>query len=357
MTGIVGQRAAISTLQSALIHERTHHAWVFRGPRGVGKYTTAMAFARHLLLNDLHVQDFGDAVTDSEFKHPDLHVIRKEDAAWSNSPSLARKKQTNIPVDLLRERMIGGRTADDRDHDSPVFKTSTSGGNKVFIIDEAELLDDIAQNALLKTLEEPPPGTFIVLVTSREDRLLPTVQSRCQAVNFTLLNSRDMGCWANTVGSEFSTAELDWSILYSGGSPGDVCESIESGLPKLAEKLDDFIHAAGTGSSHCGPVRHMVEFVENFVQQQLDNNSLCSKEAANRRGFSVVLRLFGGEVQRLLGDNRTSSSVGIRAAAVLADIESQVKTNISVKVLLESLAVRWVHLCSGNAILMPVWDE
>ena len=357
MTCIVGQRAAISTLQTALSHGRTQHAWVFRGPRGVGKFTTAIEFARHLLLDDLRGREFGLAVADCEFQHPDLHVIMKEDAAWSNNPSLASKKQTNIPVDLLRERMIGGRTADERDHDAPVFKTSVSGGNKVFILDEAELLDEIAQNALLKILEEPPLGTFVVLVTSREDRLLPTVQSRCQAVGFSLLDSQDMECWAKTVDPEVSVADLSWSIRYSGGSPGDVCESIESELPRLAEKLGDFIHAAGSGDSHCGPVRHMVEFVENFVQQQLDKNSLCSKEAANRRGFSIILKLFGSEVQSLLGDDRDSSSIGIRAAAVLADIESQVRTNISIKVLLESLAVRWVHLCGGTAILMPAWGE
>ena len=59
------------------------------------------------------------------------------------------------------------------------------------------------------------------------------------------------------------------------------------------------------------------------------------------------------EVRRLLGDNKEDSFIAIRAAAILTDIESQVRTNISIKVLLESLAVRWVHLCSGDATLMP----
>ena len=97
----------------------------------------------------------------------------------------------------------------------------------------------------------------------------------------------------------------------------------------------------------------MIEYAEFFVKLQLDKNSLCSKEAANRQAFSVILQLLGMEVRRLLGDNKENSLVAIRAAAILADIESQVRTNISIKVLLESLAVRWVHLCGGDATLMP----
>ena len=98
----------------------------------------------------------------------------------------------------------------------------------------------------------------------------------------------------------------------------------------------------------------MIEFVESFVKQQLDSNSLCSKEAANRRAFSVILQLLGMEVRRLLGSGKEGSMLAIRAAAILADVESQVRTNISVKVLLESLAARWVYLCSGDSALMPV---
>ena len=86
----------------------------------------------------------------------------------------------------------------------------------------------------------------------------------------------------------------------------------------------------------------------------MKKNALCSKEAANRRAFSVVLQLLGMEIRELLSDDRDRSSLAIRAAAILTDVEGQVRTNISIKVLLESLAVRWVHLCRGDATLMPV---
>ena len=351
MTEIVGQQSAIKTVEDALNHGRSHHAWIFQGPAGVGKYTTATEFARYLISDTKPRDTFG--VANNAFIHNDLHVIRKEDAAWSKNASLAKRKQTNIPVDLLRERMIGGRTSDDRGHDAIAFKTSVCGGSKVFIIDEAELLDETAQNALLKTLEEPPVGTFIILVTSRDDLLLPTIKSRCQPVNFSLLSHEEMNQWLSRNTFGVSSNDLQWSVGFSSGSPGDASIAIESNLPDLARSLRGFIRGVGGSKTFPSAATLMIEYAESFVKLRIDKNSLCSKEAANRQAFSVILQLLGMEVRRLLGDNKEDSFVAIRAAAILTDIESQVRTNISIKVLLESLAVRWVHLCSGDATLMP----
>ena len=351
MTVIIGQESAKKTIGNALGHGRTHHAWIFQGPSGVGKCTAAVEFARCLIAGET----FGTSA--DAFQHYDLHIIRKEDAAWSKNASLAKRKQTNIPVDLLRERMIGGRTGDDRTHDAIAFKTSVAGGNKVFIIDEAELLDETAQNALLKTLEEPPAGTFVILVTSRDDLLLPTIKSRCQSVNFSLLNLNEMNQWLENKNFDVLKTDLDWSVDFSSGSPGDVCLSIETNLPDLANLIRDFIH--GVGSSMVFPAATVAinDYVESFVKIQLEKNSLCSKEAANRLAFSVVLQLLGMEIRALLGDDKARSSLAIRAAAVLADIEGQVRTNISIKVLVESLSMRWSHLCRGDATLMPASFE
>ncbi len=353
MTIIVGQQTATATLQKAISSGRTHHAWIFRGPSGVGKYTLATEFARCLIDSNLTAGDLG-SVEGGTFSHPDLHIVRKEDAAWSNNPQLARRKQTNIPVDLLRERMIGGRTSDDKNHDAPAFKTSTSGGNKVFIIDEAELLDEIAQNSLLKTLEEPPIGTIIVLVTSRDDLLLPTIRSRSALANFSPLSNDDMYKWIRIASFDVAKNDIDWSVCFSGGSPGLVCLSLESNLPQLARDLDSFISGIGSGNSYQEASGMMIYFVDFFVKQMLNKNSLCSKEAANRQAFSVILQLLGMRVRELVNGNRNSLLLGIRGAAILSDVENQIRTNISVKVLLESLAARWVHLCRGDAMLMPL---
>lgn len=351
MTQIVGQKSAINFVTNALNCGRSHHAWIFQGPVGVGKCTAATEFARYLISGTKPGDCFG--VADNVFSHNDLHVIRKEDVVWSKNSSLARRKQTNIPVDLLRERMIGGRTSDDRCHDAAAFKTSVCGGSKVFIIDEAELLDETAQNALLKTLEEPPVGTFVILVTSRDDLLLPTIKSRCQPVNFSLLSHEEMGLWISRNTFGVSSNDLQWAVDFSSGSPGDVSMAIESNLPDLARSLRTFISGVGGSKILPSAAALMIEYAESFVKLRVDKNSLCSKESANRQAFSVILQLLGMEVRRLLGDTKEDSSVAIAAAAILADIEGQVRTNISIRVLLESLAVRWVHLCRGDATLMP----
>ena len=188
MHRILGQERAIDTLLTALGSGRVHHGWIFSGPLGVGKFTTAVEFARLLLDPHAAPNLAGEIEADPEGEtsrlidagtHPDLHVIRKELALFSDNPQLRARKLSNIPIDVLRERMIGGKTSDDRPHVAVAYRKPAQGHGKVFIIDEAELIDVYGQNALLKTLEEPPPATYIFLITSRPERLLPTIRSRC----------------------------------------------------------------------------------------------------------------------------------------------------------------------------------
>ena len=200
--GIIhGHQRPLTTLRSALEGDRMHHAWIFSGPEGVGKCTVAEELARILLDPTLDGSHLGEPepVLNTEVgillaagTHPDLHVIRKEDAAWSDNRQLRERKQLNIPLDLLRERMIGGRTSDGKIKEAPAYRTPSMGNGKVFIIDESELLDRTAQNVLLKTLEEPPAGTYIILVTSKPDQLLPTIRSRCQQLPFGGLGADSM---------------------------------------------------------------------------------------------------------------------------------------------------------------------
>jgi hypothetical protein len=334
---VLGQELAIKTIQKSLDGERNHHAWIFSGPRGVGKYRAAKEFANIIL------RDLGGVGP-----HPDLHIIKKEDVAWSNNPSLQRKKQTNIPLDLLRERIIGGRTSDDKTHDAIAFKTPTCGNKKVFIIDEAELLDGVGQNALLKTLEEPPGGTTIVLVTSRDDLLLPPVHSRCNVVSFSPLSPGAMRTWSEAANLGVTPADLSWAIGFSNGSPGLVCEAIESDLPRLAHSLNSFLLLKN--KDYFSVSQKLLLFADVFVTNKLKQNGSASKEAANRRAGELVLLMFGSSAQKLTRGGFVEE--GASASGVLVDIERQFSTNISIKVLLESLAARWAHSCVGDSAFM-----
>ncbi|HIO20002.1 MAG TPA: AAA family ATPase [Phycisphaerales bacterium] len=338
MKNIYGQTRAIDLLMKANDEERRHHAWIFSGPRGVGKCTIAIQFAEHLLRS-------GDGVGTS---HQDLHIIRKEDVVWSTNPSLQRRKQTNIPLDLLRERIIGGKTSDGKHHDAIAFKTPVLGKEKVFIIDEAELLDEAGQNALLKTLEEPPPGTTIILVTCREDLLLPTVVSRCQILPFSPLQEEEMRAWGGGYSGEATPDELSWAIRFSCGSPGLVCEALEAELPILAESIGGFLSLEKLGS-YTEVGAKLISFIEKNVSRWVKENPNTSKDAANRRAMRLVLMVFGEAAQKLIREGHPD---GICLAGVLIDIETQLSTNISIKVLLESLSARWASVSIGDALFM-----
>ena len=339
MDGIFGQPEAIRLLKRSRDCDRMHHAWVFSGPRGVGKFTTAIAFAESILQ-----RSFSNNST-----NPDLHVIRKEDVAWSQNPLLRNRKQTNIPLDLIRERMIGGRTSDDKMHDAVAYKTPVLGNKKVFIVDEAELLDATGQNALLKTLEEPPAGTTIILVTSRDDLLLPTVKSRCQMVAFSPLDDLSMKKWTDIACGGVDPEELAMAVAFSCGSPGIAVEALAASLPELSRALSTFLDLnSGDGYSHASSL--IISHVENSVEAHLRENPQASKEAANRRAAQRILMLFGQSVRFMVRGDRQDE--GIVAAGILSDIEHQFSTNISIKVLLESLAARWSHLCRGDAVLV-----
>jgi DNA polymerase-3 subunit delta' len=330
---IYGQTRAIDALIRARDEGRRHHAWVFSGPSGVGKCTAAIWFAKQLL-------GIGDSENSS---HPDLHIVRKEDVVWSINPSLQRRKQTNIPLDLLRERIIGGKTSDGKNHDAVAYKTPILGKEKVFIIDEAELLDEAGQNALLKTLEEPPVGTTIILVTCREDLLLPTILSRCQILPFSPLGADEMREWVEKYSGDATPADLSWAMRFSGGSPGLVCEAVESGLPELAKSIGDFLSLEKL-DSYTEATDCLISFIDKSVARWIKENPNTSKDAANRRAARLVLLLFSLSARALIRKNHPD---GVRLAGVLVDIEKQLSTNISMRVLLESLCARWSSVLAG----------
>jgi len=336
---IFGQDRVLQTLDRAAGDQRRHHAWIFSGPVGVGKCTVAKNFG--LLL--LGGESTGRAIPQ------DLHIICKEDIVWSNNPLLQKRKQTNIPLDLLRERIIGGVTSDGKYHDSTAFKTPVKGRHKVFIIDEAELLDETGQNALLKTLEEPPPGTTIILVTNREDLLLPTIRSRCQLLPFAPLDSDSMGQWSNSCEIDASPEDLSWSVSFSAGSPGLVCEALETGLPELARSIFGFLNLED-GGAYVSVHTKLFEFIEQNVSAWIKENPNTSKDAANRRAMTLILRMFSSSVRRCIRGHQQKN--GLELAGILIDVERQLSTNISMKVLLESLAARWAYRCAGDSVLV-----
>lgn len=274
---ILGQDRAIGTLESAVASGRVHHAWIFSGPKGVGKHTAAWAFAAALLDPGTRVEGerLIEAGDDGEGEptearrlldrgaHPDLHLVRKELARYSEDSGVRKRVLSNIPKAVIDEFLL-----------QPMSRAATrrDGGlvSKVFIIDEAELLDRSIRNAptqasLLKTLEEPPTGSVIILVTSNEGRLIPTIRSRCQRVSFGLLDDAAMQRWIEQTDVKGQIAAI-------------VGEEIRADVIDLRREMDDDYakdkraRAAGQRGTMSAPKRKYYETLVDILQRYRDTS-------------------------------------------------------------------------------------
>lgn len=167
---VVGQSSLTTTLKNSIASGRLAHAYLFCGPRGVGKTTCARIFAK--TINCLQPKPNGDACEQCEscraFNEQRSYNIHELDAASNNGVDDIRQliEQVNIPPQI--------------------------GKYKVFIIDEVHMLSTAAFNAFLKTLEEPPAHAIFILATTEKHKLLPTILSRCQIYDFNRMSIQDI---------------------------------------------------------------------------------------------------------------------------------------------------------------------
>jgi len=353
LDGVIGQDAAVSTLTACLESDRVHHAWIFSGPPGVGKFTTAEAFAAYLLDPTTQPDLSGRLAPDPESPvqrlvradaHPDLHVIRKELAAVSAEQKTRDGKQIFIAKAVIDEFLI-----------EPSIRTRVMPGDsraaKVFIIDEAELLNAATQNSLLKTIEEPPAGTVVILVTSSEHRLLPTIRSRCQRVQFGVLSDPDMEAWIKRSGVDLDPARREWLLGFAAGSPGMAKMAVDHDLFKWREVLDPLLRMAAEGPRYpieLGSTMH--QLVEEQAASWVKKNPDASKDAANKAWARRLLGYVGEYARRSLGSGVAggsgSSSGGGSAGWALTAIDAVVQAeeelggNVNMTFVFENLAAK-----------------
>lgn len=205
MLSIMGQSAAIAHLQRVIAAGRMAATWIFSGPPGVGKYRTAIALARTCLcenprharnqqtnglLNPALEPDFDMILACDQCEscraidhdaHPDLHLIYRNLIRCHDRSG--KSKGTTLSIDVIRGEITGDDSEEHR-VEPKLYKRSQRGRGKWFIIDEADLMEPPAQNALLKALEEPPPQSFLVMIATSPAELLATIRSRSQWVSF-----------------------------------------------------------------------------------------------------------------------------------------------------------------------------
>lgn len=342
---ILGQHRAIDTLERTIEAGRLHHAWIFHGPVGVGKFTTALALAA-TLLDPTTTRDLSGRLApdpDSHVQrligagmHPDLHVVRKELAPFSREDAVRGRKQTNIPVEVVREFLIepAARTRIER-HDSLAAK--------VLIVDEAELLSNQAQDTMLKTLEEPPAGTILVLVTSNEERLLPTIRSRSQRIAFTPLSDDALGAWLSRH-RESGGAHIDpepWLLRFAEGSPGRLLRALDLGVPAWHKALDPMLAEIWQGRFPVTLGQAAAKLVDDAAKAQVEGRPEASKEAANRLAAGEMLRYLAQRArERLASGGRTERDAAAAAIESVRAAELDLSRNVSLPFVFERLALQ-----------------
>lgn len=211
---------------AALEGPRMHHGWILAGRQGLGKSAFALDAARLLV-----AQDSSSPQPDGD--HPDIHVLSrppkddKEDRKRAEGKLYERKR--NIAVDQIRamQRRLTTRP--------------TLGHNRVVIIDPADDLEKGASNALLKSLEEPPQGTFFLLVTHRPARLLPTIRSRCRMLRFNPLSDEEVARLLLRDSPESDEATRAAAVAAAKGSPGAALEFVTQDLASVAQIMRQII--------------------------------------------------------------------------------------------------------------------
>ena len=347
---ILGQDAALAELRDALRSGRMPAAWILHGPEGVGKLSTALRFARLLLepnLDDAAIEAFAPPLETESARlidagtHPDLRVIRKELAATSEIPRLRDSKQRAIPIDLLREHMLGGEI-EGRRFEALHARTPYKGVRRVFIIDEAELLNPQGQNALLKTLEEPSPRTVIMLVTTRDERMLPTVRSRCRRVPFRTLEPPAMQTWLDDGGPTLDASDRDWLLQLAEGSPGRLVDAVATGMVSWNATIAPGMARLEQGAWPAGFADTLSELVDEYAKAVVKADKRASKEAANRTGLANLAAVLATRLRIRLEQaaaDRDDGTVEACARAIdrIADAEIRANRNLNLKFVVAGL--------------------
>ena len=293
LSDIFCQDRAISTMQRAYGAGRMAHAYLFVGNDGIGKFTTARQWAKMLLCSDKQVRDDGkiefyDSCGQCEscqvFEgggHPDFKEIYKELVQYTKKGK-GKTVPLDMPIDVIREFLI-----------EKVATKPTMAENVVFVVRQAERVNNASQNALLKVLEEPPKHCVIILLCSRLEKMLPTTQSRCQVVRFGPIdeqriveNLQSQGIappqalyWARFSDGSLGAA-LEWATLeLKEGS----CYQIKTELVNQLVK-----HTLGDSISFAD---WMLKSAKSIGEAWTKKSEDTSKADINRRALKGVIRM------------------------------------------------------------------
>lgn len=277
---VVGQGHITTTLKNAIKNGQLAHAFLFCGPRGVGKTTCARILAK--TINCENPQSSGEACDEcpscKRFNEGTSLNIHELDAASNNS------------VDDIRALVEQVRFA------------PQAGKYKVYIVDEVHMLSSSAFNAFLKTLEEPPSYAIFILATTEKHKILPTILSRCQIFDFKRITNQDtVGHLQDIASKEHIEAEKAALQLIAQKSEGCMRDSLS-----ILDKIVSFTNGEVT---YQNTLEHLNILDDEYYFQLLDGlvaqdmaTALLLYDQINKKGFEgdLVLNGFAGFIRNLL---------------------------------------------------------
>lgn len=238
MTNLIGHEAAWREWRAAMASGRMHHAWILAGPKGLGKGLFARAAAAELVAEAGMPQPPPDRHPDILFpEHPPEN--KDEEKKRAEGQEDVRRKRS-IPIDEIRAMQARLTTR------------PTLGSRRAVVIDPADDLEKNAVNALLKSLEEPPAGTFFLLVTHRPGRLLPTIRSRCRTLRFAPLAEGEIDAILRREAPEADSATRAAAIVAAEGSPGAALDFVGLELGKLHAPMLAILREGDPAFAHRG---------------------------------------------------------------------------------------------------------
>ncbi|MEO7311650.1 MAG: DNA polymerase III subunit gamma/tau [Chitinophagaceae bacterium] len=277
---VVGQEHITTTLKNAILHNQLAHAFLFCGPRGVGKTTCARILAK--TINCENKTPEGEACNTCNscisFDAGTSLNIHELDAASNNS------------VDDIRALV------------EQVRFPPQAGEYKVYIVDEVHMLSAAAFNAFLKTLEEPPPYAIFILATTEKHKILPTILSRCQIFDFKRITNADtVGHLQEIVGKEEIHAEKAALQLIAQKSEGCMRDSLS-----ILDKIVSFTNGEVTYQNTLGHLNILDEDYYFKLLDALQAQDLASVlllfDEINRKGFEgdMVLNGFSEFIRNIM---------------------------------------------------------
>jgi DNA polymerase-3 subunit delta' len=242
---VAGQEEIKASLIKSINNNQVSHCYIFEGPKGMGKFNLSLIFAQSLLcLNFLKepCNRCNSCIKVNSFNHPDLHVVNEDEKSI---------KREDI------DELINS-----------IYKKPYEAKRKVYIIKDAHSMTVQAANTFLKTLEEPPSDTVMILLTTNSNLLIPTIVSRCQEVKFRNISKETIREYLK----EYNMAleDVDLAVNYSNGNLNKAINII-NGNDNILNKREEIIKIFDKIINQDSEI---IYELENYFDEQKDNIDL-----------------------------------------------------------------------------------